>query len=148
MGIATTGFILTRNKNVFDVMDKVERCLFDLVKKHSTKGALIFMDTKSSFPTMTLRPSGRSVTVRFTVGGENRDLSVFFDFDSDYSEYGDSKIIWRVNTWGRAEEIVHAIGFALQDGDGFYYCANDALSDECIKMPAPEENCCRAFDLN
>ena len=52
-------------------------------------------------------------------------MTVHFDCDSDYSEYGDSKIIWSVNYWGLAEEIILAICKEMKQFGQVFYEAND-----------------------
>jgi hypothetical protein len=52
-----------------------------------------------------------------------------FDCDSYYSEYGGSKIIWRVNYWGLSEEILLGICKEMKQFGQVFYEANDCDSE-------------------
>jgi len=124
MGISTTGFVLTENKDVFAVLTTIEDTLIELVKKYST-GEIIFLDKTSRFPKIVCSPRSISFHIHFKVNDENRILGVYFDCDCDYKEYGDSKIIWNVTKWGMAEEIILAVCKAMKQYGQVFYEAND-----------------------
>lgn len=127
MGISTTGFVLTENKDVFEILTTIEDTLKELIRKYSD-GGHIFRDT-SSFPVIECSPRMGYFTLCFKVNNEDRMLSVHFDCDSDYSEYGDSKIIWSVNWWGMAEEIILSICEVMKQYGKVFYEANDFDGD-------------------
>ena len=52
-------------------------------------------------------------------------LMIHFDCDSDYKEYGGSKIIGGVNYWGMSEEIVLGICNEMKQFGQVFYEAND-----------------------
>lgn len=96
MGISTTGFVLTEKKDVFEVLRTIETALTELVRKYS-KDSFLFRDKTSGVPEIKCAPITRSFYIDFKVNDEERMLSVHFDCDGDYKEYGGSKIIWSVN---------------------------------------------------
>jgi len=124
MGISTTGFVLTENKDVFAVLTTIEDTLAELVRKYA-KDQHIFRDSTSKLPELEYVPRSKCFYICFKVNDEFRMLSVHFGCDSDYSEYGDSKIIWSVNYWGLAEEIVLNICKAMKQYGRVFYEAND-----------------------
>jgi hypothetical protein len=124
MGISTTGFVLTENKDVFAVLSTIEITLTELIRKYA-KDQFIFRDSTSKLPELEYVPRTKSFYICFKVNNENRMLSVHFDCDSDYSEYGDSKIIWSVNYWGMAEEIMLGICKAMKQYGKVFYKADD-----------------------
>lgn len=97
MGISTTGFVLTEDKDIFAVLNTIE----DTLKEK-------YFEEKC-FPKIECNSSGKYFSIFFKINNENRMLMVHFDCDGDYKEYGDSKIIWSLNCWGLAEDIVLAI---------------------------------------
>jgi len=118
MGISTTGFVLTENKDVLEILTTIEKTLIELIRKYSD-GSHIF------FPVIECSPRMGYFTFRFKLNNESRMLSVHFDCDSDYSKYGDSKIIWSVNWWGMAEEIILGICKVMKQYGKVFYEAND-----------------------
>ena len=124
MGVSTTGFVLTENKDIFSVLSTIEDTLIELIKKYSN-GDVIFRDKTSSFPRIECSSKLRYFNIFFKVNDENRMLSVHFDCDCDYKEYGKAKIIWSVNYWGMAEEIVLSICNAMKEYGRVFYEASD-----------------------
>lgn len=124
MVISTSGFVLTENKDIFEVLTTIENTLIDLIKKYA-KEFPIFKDTTSDFPTIECCPGSRYFTIRFKVNDESRMLMVHFNCDCDYSEYGSSKIIWSVNYWGLDEEIVLGICQVMKQYGRVFYKATD-----------------------
>src|SRR4028118_417676 len=120
MGISTTGFVLTENKDVFAILRIIENILVDIVRKYSA-GVDIWRDDTSKLPRIECHPDGEFFTVLFKVNNESRILYIHFDCDSDYSEYGDSKIIWNLNYWGMAEEIILSICKAMKQYGRVFY---------------------------
>ena len=123
MSVSTTGFVLTETKNVFSVLSTIESILIEIVKKYS-KGNFR-QDTTSTLPRIECDPRMRFFRVLFKVNDESRMLVVHFDCDSDYSEFGGSKIIWGVNYWGMSEEIVLGICKEMKQFGQVFYEAND-----------------------
>ena len=123
MSISTNGFVLTEKKDVFSVLSIIESTLIELIKKYS-KGNFR-QDTTSKLPTIECKPDLGFFNIYFTVKNESRILTVHFGCDSDYSEYGNSKIIWSVNYWGLAEEIILAICKEMKQFGQVFYEAND-----------------------
>ena len=123
MGISTTGFVLTETKDVFLVLSTIESTLIEIVKKYS-KGNFR-QDITSTLPRIECDPRMRFFRVLFKVNDESRMLTVYFDCDSDYSEFGNSKIIWGVNYWGMSEEIVLGICKEMKQFGQVFYEAND-----------------------
>jgi hypothetical protein len=128
MGISTTGFVLTENKDVFEVLNIIENTLIELVRKY-TKEFPIFRDKTSKLPVIECSPAFGHFRIFFKINDEDRMLVVHFDCDGDYKEYGDSKIIWSVNYWGLAEEIVLGICEAMKQYGKVFYEANDCDGD-------------------
>lgn len=128
MGISTTGFVLTDNKDIFATLRIIENILIDLIRKYA-KEFPIYIDSTSKFPLIECRPEGEFFSIQFKVNNESRMLIVHFDCDCDYKEYGDSKIIWSVNYWGLAEEIVLGICKAMKPYGKVFYEANDFDGD-------------------
>lgn len=128
MGVSTTGFVLTEKKDVFAVLSTIEDTLIELVKKYST-GEVISRDKTSSFPRVVCSPISRAFYIHFKVNDENRMLGVYFDSSSDYKEYGSSKIIWSVNWWGMAEEIILTVCKVMKQYGRVFYEANDCDGD-------------------
>lgn len=137
MGISTTGFVLTENKDVFAVLSTIENTLTELVKKYSIE-EVIFRDKTSKLPNIECRPLSRAFYIYFKVSNESRMLGVYFDCDCDYKEYGGSKIIWSVNWWGMAEEIILSICKAMKQYGQVFYEANDC-EGEVVEVYLSEE---------
>lgn len=131
MTVCTNGFVLTENKNVFQLMGTIEETLITLVKQYSKD--IIFRDTTSKFPRIECRPTTEACSIYFKVNDENRILTVNFGCDCDYSEYGDSKIIWSINCWGLADEIVLSVCEAMKEYGRVFYVANDA-EDNAVEV--------------
>lgn len=110
MSVSTTGFVLTEKKDVFEVLSTIKDAL---TKDYSV------------FPRIEYEPNGRYFNFFFKINNESRMLMVHFDCDRDYSEYSGSKIIWTLNYWGLAEEIVLSICKAMKRFGQVYYEAND-----------------------
>ena len=125
MSVSTTGFVLTETKDVFSVLEVIEFILIELIKKYAIKDIPIFQDTTSKFPTIECDPRMRFFNIPFKVNNESRMLTVHFGCDSDYSEFGGSKIIWGVNYWGMSEEIVLGICKGMKQFGQVFYEAND-----------------------
>jgi len=125
MSVSTTGFVLTENKNIFAVLTTIESTLIEIIKEYSTTGDAIWKDTTSKLPEIECNPRGEFFTIRFKVKDESRMLMVHFGCDSDYGEYGDSKIIWSVNYWGMAEEIILGICKAMKQYGRVFHQEND-----------------------
>lgn len=141
MGISTTGFVLTENKDVFAVLSTIEDTLIELVKKYST-GEVIFLDKTNKFPRIGCSPSMEYFTFDFKVNNEDRMMFVHFGCDCDYKEYGGSKIIWNVNYWGMAEEIILTVCKAMKQYGGVFYEANDC-DGEVVEVYLSEEEVCQ-----
>lgn len=124
MSVSTSGFVLTETKDVFAILSIIEDNLIQLVKKYSL-GDVLFRDSTSKLPVIECRPDGKFFSIRFKVNNESRILMVHFDCDCDYKEYGNSKIIWSVNYWGLAEEIILSICEAMKPYGQVFYEAND-----------------------
>lgn len=137
MGISTKGFVLTENKDVFAVLETIEDTLMEMVKKYSN-GEVIFLDKTSSFPRVKCSPVSRAFYIYFKVNNESRMLGVYFDCDCDYREYGGSKIIWSVNYWGMAEEIILSICKVMKQYGKVFYEANDC-DGEIVEVYLSEE---------
>ena len=126
MGISTAGFVLTEKKDVFEVLGVIEDILIEMVKKYST-GDFIFRDKTSSFPRIECSPRMKYFNIHFKINNEDRMLGVYFscDCDYEYSGYKSPKIIWSVNYWGMAEEIVLGICKVMKQFGQVFYEAND-----------------------
>ena len=125
MSVSTTGFVLTETKDIFLVLEVIESTLIELIKKYTITEIPIFLDTTSKFPTIECNPNNKFFNITFKVNDESRMLMVHFDCDSDYSEFGGSKIIWGVNYWGMSEEIVLGICKEMKQFGQVFYEAND-----------------------
>lgn len=137
MGISTKGFVLTDKKDVFSVLSVIESNLKELVKKYAAKDTPIFRDSTSQFPTIKCNPNNKFFQIIFKVNNESRMLMVHFGCDSDYKEYGDSKIIWEVNYWGMNEEIVLGICKEMKQFGQVFYEANDC-DGEVVRLASSE----------
>lgn len=120
MSISTSGFVLTENKDVFAVLSTVENTLIELIRKYD-----IWQDSTSQLPVIECNPNSKHFNIRFKMNNEDRMLMIHFDCDCDYSEYGESKIIWSLNYWGMAEEIVMSICKVMTDYGQVFYEARD-----------------------
>lgn len=129
MGISTNGFVLTETKDIFTTLSTIENVLINLVKRYSNKDVPIFRDDTSRLPIIEYSPNSKFFSFCFKVNNEFRILIVHFDCDCDYSEYGGSKIIWSVNYWGLAEEIVLSICKEMKQFGKVFYEANDYDSE-------------------
>ena len=124
MGISTTGFVLTEKKDVFAVLETVETALINLIRKYANNQVTFREDTRG-FPRIEFNPNLRYVTIYFEINGEGRMLGIHFDCDCDYNEYGKEKIIWSINWWGMAEEIILTVCKAMTRYGKVFYEAND-----------------------
>lgn len=124
MGVSTTGFVLTEKKDIFAVLSTIEKTLIELVKKYSS-GDVIFRDSTSKFPVIDCCPEMGYCRLHFKVNNEDRMMYVHFDCDCDYKEFGGSKIIWSVNYWGMAEEIILGICEVMKQYGQVFYEAKD-----------------------
>lgn len=134
MSISTTGFVVTKDKDVFKIMEVIDDALTELVKKYAKD--VVFRDRASSFPHTKIDAQAKLLASYFRINNENRILHINFDCNCDYSEYGDSKIIWSLSHWGMAEEIILAVCSAIKElniGD-VYYRANDAVIEDFVEV--------------
>ena len=123
MGISTTGFVLTDTKDVFSVLSIIESTLISLISKDANKS--IWLDDNCKLPVIECNPRSKFFSIKFKIKNESRILMVHFGCDSDYSEFGNSKIIWGVNYWGMSEEIVLGICKEMKQFGQVFYEAND-----------------------
>jgi hypothetical protein len=128
MSVSTTGFVLTDKKDVFEVLRIIENILVEMVRKYSAEIDM-WKDSTSKLPIIECRPESQFFKIYFKVNNEERMLMVHFDCDCDYSEYGGSKIIWSVNNWGLAEEIVLTICKEMKQFGKVFYEVNDCDSE-------------------
>lgn len=147
MGISTTGFVLTEKKDVFAVLRTIETTLTELVRKYA-KDPILFRDKTSNVPTIECSPISRSFYIDFKVNEEERMLSVHFDCDGDYREYGSPVIIWSVNWWGMAEEVIFTVCKAMKQYGRVFYEANDYDGDVVEVYLSEEELCQVVSTLN
>lgn len=124
MGVYTNGFVLTEKKDIFAVLNTIEKTLISLVRKYS-QDVPIFRDSTSKLPRVECSPQSQFFNIYFKVNNEARILTVHFDCDCDYKEYGGSKIIWGVNNWGMSEEIILSICEVMKPFGKVFYEAND-----------------------
>lgn len=141
MGISTKRFVLTEKKDVFAILSTMEDTLTELVRKYA-KDPVIFLDKTSSFPRIECSPKMEFFTINFKVNNEDRMMFVHFDCDYDYEEYGSPVIIWSVNWWGMAEEIVLTVCKAMKQYGRVFYEANDC-DGEVVEVYISEEEVCQ-----
>jgi hypothetical protein len=84
MGISTTGFVLTKNKDVFAVLTTIEDTLAELINKYAKDS--IWLDDDCKLPIIECCARGRYFAIKFKIKNENRMLMVHFDCDCDYKE--------------------------------------------------------------
>lgn len=134
MGVSTTGFVATNIKDVFFVGKAVDTVLKNLIKVYRQGN---FRDENNKFPIIELDSTGEYLVYRFVYRGEHRKLMVFFNCDRDCSEaYVGNKIIWSLEHWGSAEEIVLAICkhfYEVHDGLVFFQ-PEDTRDDNWIQV--------------
>ena len=125
MSVSTSGFVLTENKDVFSVLVTIENTLIEMIRKYATEDTPIYRDNTSQLPRIECIPQIEFCNIHFKVNNEVRMLTVHFNCNGDYSEYPGSKIIWSLNTWGLAEEIILSICKVMTQFGQVFYEAND-----------------------
>lgn len=132
MGCTTNGFVLTNKKNVFNVWRVVKSALIATMQDESgLSGHELWhkSDGQYSYPTCDLYDVGM-ITVSFTFKGEQRDLHIHFECDSDYSYYKKGKkIITSLGAWGSSVFLTEKVLYALSELGSIHIVDNDC-SDE------------------
>lgn len=123
MSVSTTGFVLTENKDIFEILNTIENTLMELINRDVNRS--IWVENACRLPIIECNTRSKFFSIRFKVSNENRILMIHFGCDCDYSEYGNSKIIWSVGYWGMAEEIILSICNAMKQFGQVFYEAND-----------------------
>jgi len=132
MVCTTTGFVLTKNKNISEIWQKIQTGLFNDMRKESGQDYLwkVWETGQFSYPSCRVEPVGGLFTVSFIFKGEQRDLSIHLDCDSDYSYVKKGKkIITSLGAWGESVHLTEIVLKALQPL-GKTYMTDNGCSDE------------------
>lgn len=136
MGIDTKGLVATNCKDVFFVMNKIERAINKLIAPHLILEKMRFCDEtkdgKYKKVRLEIRADSELVQVHFTFNGEKRTLWVFFGCDS--SEQSQS-INLSMGCWGESDLLMMTALRAVSMLGTTYFDHNDC--DEVD--PAPLE---------
>ena len=144
MGADTKGFVMTEQKNAFEVGEKVVRAIEELMSQvsYDWRTSSIIQKVQGeplqfSTPEVTMSTFSRMLTVTFIFNGEDRQLNIHFDCDSDGEACGyldGSKIILSLGAWGSSIEIMMAVMQALKVYGDSYLIENDCIDYQLIKM--------------
>lgn len=132
MGCTTNGFVLTKEKNPFKIWRMVEPALIaEMEKETGLKGWELWnkTDDKFSRPNCDLSEFGM-LTISFTFAGEERNLNIHFECDSDYAEYKKGKkLITSLGAWGQSVRLTEVVLRALSDLGSTHIVNNDCYDD-------------------
>lgn len=144
MGADTKGFVVTEQKNAFEVGEKVVKAIEGLMSQvnHDWRTSSIIQKAQGeplqfSTPKVTMSTFSQMLMVTFIFNGEERQLNIHFDCDSDGEACGyldGSKIILSLGAWGSSIEIMMAVMQALKVYGDSYLIENDCTDYELIKM--------------
>lgn len=139
MGIDTKGFVATSCKDVFFVMNKIERAINKLITPHLKLENMRFSDEtkdgKYKKVRLEIRADTELVQAHFTYNGEKRTLWVFFGCDCDKTEYTSQSISMSMGCWGESDLFMQTALRAVSMLGTVYFDHNDC--DEID--PAPLE---------
>ena len=117
MGCDTKGFIVTDNKDIWEVVAKIRKFL---ATRFSKKKSTYVNQIASVGADYRLSDFSKFITVNFRDSEDDRTLFVFFDCDSDYASVKSGpKIIFNLGCWGKSDELILGI-LAQFDGEKYY----------------------------
>lgn len=144
MGADTKGFVMTEQKNAFEVAAKVVEAIEGLMKASDANwrmGAMvqIAMGESPSFtaPRVEMATFAEMLTVSFIFNGEDRMLRIHFDCDFDGEDCGykdGSKLILSLGAWGGSVEIMEVVLDNLKHLGDTYIIENDCVDYELRKI--------------
>lgn len=137
MSIDTKLVIMTSNKDVFAILNKVEKALDEVIRPIH-KGVRIRPSIRFQIHTYGM------VTASFdTKESSLRQLNIHFDCDTDCENETDNlfgkKLIFSIGAWGKNSEIMHTLAYHLQDL-GKIYIKYDDCSDPFIELTLMDIN--------
>jgi hypothetical protein len=120
MGCDTRGIVVTDEKDFFLIMGKIKTAIDNLIQIERTG----WDDEDNILSTINVMGGGiRMATLSFKYKGEERNLFIHFDCDSD-SNFGKS-IILSFGCWGNSELLMKTVLYSLSDFGEMYYDYND-----------------------
>lgn len=131
MSVDTKGLVLTDNKDVFGVCQRVNAALLAMFRDGETHLSL-FRDDTSILPSFELSPYSRMVEVHFKYRSEQRSLHIHFDCDWDAREYGEHALLLSLGCWGSSELIMRTVLASLQDLGPTYIDVNDCDDEDYV----------------
>jgi len=144
MGVDTKGFVMTEQKNAFDVAHVAVKAIEGLMSQvnYDWRTSSIIQKAQGvplqfSTPKVTMSTFSHMLTVSFIFNGEDRQLSIHFDCDSDGESCGyidGPKIILSLGAWGSSIEIMTVVMQALKVYGNAYLIENDSIDYQLIKL--------------
>ena len=141
MTSATKGFIATRNKSPFFVLELVERSINQFIGSMGQ----VLLDNRGRNPdepysrrvSVELRPSSQCADLRFVHEGVARELTVFFTTDCDRKEYAAQSINLWLGDFGHSEAYMKAALAALRPLGTAYFLRTDLVDEPFQKLELP-----------
>ncbi len=135
MSTNTKGFVATPCKNVFFIAHLVERSLDRLIRDTAKaeggyEGRFLLNTDLFSLVDTRLRADTFCVDAVFKFRGESRTLSIFFDCDSDHTNYCDKSIVVVLGAWGSSVLLIRTVLEALSAFGPVYISENDDKKDD------------------
>lgn len=133
MGVSTTGFVVTDVKDALLIIELARGAVDQLI---ADELAICFPGTKRwqaaatglfKFTDVNISAGG-IVQMHFTFHGERRTMSVHFDCDCDYLEYGPESVSFSLGCFGESELFITSVAFALSALGQAYVDRNDSDS--------------------
>lgn len=140
MGVDTKGLVMTEQKNAFEVAKKVVKAVEGLMSEVNYDWRTSSIIQKAlgeplqfSGPQVRMSASSHMLMVNFIFNGENRQLNVHFDCDSDGEGCGykdGSKLILSLGCWGSSVELMRVVLEELKVYGPAYLIENDCSDYE------------------
>lgn len=140
MGADTKGLVMTEQKNAFLVTKKVVKAVEGLMSEvdYDWRTSSIIQKARGeplqfSIPQVRMSTSSHMLMVNFIFNGENRQLNIHFDCDSDGEGRGyedGSKLILSLGAWGSSVEIMRGVLNELKVYGQVYLIENDCSDYE------------------
>lgn len=133
MSVDTKGVVVTPCKDVFLVVELLERAISTLIRPHwqpGRKQELSSGEPRWAYPRTALSAQSELVQIHFTYDGEKRTLWTFFHCDVDNRALGASSISLSMGCWGSSEMLMRTALAALSGLGPTYIDVNDCDSTD------------------
>lgn len=133
MGVDTKGCVVTKTKDVFEVVRVINGKVKTAIEQESgVRGFRVNLSENFRLPSVRVSEVSNSLCFNFKFKGEERQLLVHFDCDVDLENHteiaGDSCLWLSIGCWGSSEFLMKEILTALQGFGKTYIDVNDCDS--------------------